>query len=208
MGKICVGCEINKDLSEFSKLKQSKDGLRYKCKQCSSEYNKEWGLKNPQRNAEINKEWHMKNADLISKRRKERYYKNRETELLSNKLWRYKNKDKKVIITQRRDANKKRASNTFTLADWNNCKNYFNNKCAYCGKKSFLEQDHFVSLSNGGGYDKDNIVTACKSCNSSKNAHSFFDWYPQHRCYSIVRERKILKYLNYESRHLQQVVLF
>ena len=32
--KTCIKCEIEKDLSEFTKNKQSKDGLNVYCKEC------------------------------------------------------------------------------------------------------------------------------------------------------------------------------
>jgi hypothetical protein len=38
MIKICTKCKIEKELSEFSKDKTQKDGLRNKCKSCCKEY--------------------------------------------------------------------------------------------------------------------------------------------------------------------------
>ena len=37
--KICSKCKIEKDYSEFYKLKQSKDDFNYKCKSCVKQYN-------------------------------------------------------------------------------------------------------------------------------------------------------------------------
>jgi len=34
MKKICCRCKEEKDLKEFNKLKQSKDGYRYQCREC------------------------------------------------------------------------------------------------------------------------------------------------------------------------------
>lgn len=41
--------------------------------------------------------------------------------------------------------------------------------CAYCNQRSPLTMDHVDPLSRGGAHDPDNIVAACKSCNSSKH---------------------------------------
>lgn len=41
MKKTCTKCKIDKDFSEFYKLKKSKDGLQYKCKQCTNDYDAE-----------------------------------------------------------------------------------------------------------------------------------------------------------------------
>lgn len=37
MMKICTNCKVNKELSDFHKSNQSKDGLRYYCKSCCNE---------------------------------------------------------------------------------------------------------------------------------------------------------------------------
>ena len=49
--------------------------------------------------------------------------------------------------------------------------------CAYCGTKltegAFLTLDHIVPIEYGGTHNKaDNLVTSCRSCNSSKEARS------------------------------------
>lgn len=47
-------------------------------------------------------------------------------------------------------------------------------KCRYCGAtadEARLEVDHVVPVSKGGGDDMDNLVTACRECNSGKRAH-------------------------------------
>jgi 5-methylcytosine-specific restriction endonuclease McrA len=72
---------------------------------------------------------------------------------------------------------------------------YFNYECCYCGSTINLEQEHFIPLSLNGGYTKDNIMVACRSCNSSKNNHNFFDWYQRQSYYSKQREIKIIEYL-------------
>jgi 5-methylcytosine-specific restriction endonuclease McrA len=41
-------------------------------------------------------------------------------------------------------------------------------RCYYCGLERKLTQDHVVPLSKGGSHSKDNVVAACRSCNSSK----------------------------------------
>jgi 5-methylcytosine-specific restriction endonuclease McrA len=44
-------------------------------------------------------------------------------------------------------------------------------KCQYCGKEfpsSFLTLDHVVPTSQGGKTQWDNVVAACKKCNTKK----------------------------------------
>jgi len=65
---------------------------------------------------------------------------------------------------------------TFTEADWTDVLDLFGHKCAYCGKDGKLHQDHFIPVTRGGGYEMGNIVPACHSCNSRKNAKDPLAW--------------------------------
>jgi hypothetical protein len=40
--------------------------------------------------------------------------------------------------------------------------------CVYCGNTKYLTLDHLVPLSRGGSNDEENLVTACRPCNSKK----------------------------------------
>ncbi len=62
---------------------------------------------------------------------------------------------------------------SLTNNEWNSIKEYYGGRCAYCGSlSSALCQDHVIPLAQGGGYTKENIVPACGSCNSHKNART------------------------------------
>jgi 5-methylcytosine-specific restriction endonuclease McrA len=82
-----------------------------------------------------------------------------------------------------------------TEEQWIRCVAYFNHRCAYCGRKRKLAQEHIVPVDKGGGYTVENIVPSCKPCNSSKCNRDFNDWYSNHISYSPERERKITEYL-------------
>jgi hypothetical protein len=49
--------------------------------------------------------------------------------------------------------------------------------CGYCGAQHFLSLDHLVPVSKGGPDTGDNVVWACRSCNSSKGARDLLEWY-------------------------------
>jgi hypothetical protein len=60
MVKVCTKCKIKKELTEFSKDKNSKDGYYYSCKSCCKEYhqaNKEYSKEYYQANKEYSKEY-------------------------------------------------------------------------------------------------------------------------------------------------------
>lgn len=52
-------------------------------------------------------------------------------------------------------------------------------RCHYCGADTPLTVDHIVPRSRGGSEADSNLVTACRSCNSSKRNKSydeFIEW--------------------------------
>jgi len=49
-------------------------------------------------------------------------------------------------------------------------------RCTYCGNIENLSIDHIIPLANGGPHCEENLVVACKSCNSSKGAKSLVVW--------------------------------
>ena len=54
--------------------------------------------------------------------------------------------------------------------------------CAYCGdvlnpfEKNGFSYDHIEPQSNGGGHETDNLLIACRSCNSQKGKKSVDDY--------------------------------
>lgn len=51
-----------------------------------------------------------------------------------------------------------------------------NFRCVYCGATEKLSLDHVHPVSRGGDNSIDNLVTACRSCNSSKGAKDKEEW--------------------------------
>ena len=49
--------------------------------------------------------------------------------------------------------------------------------CVYCGSTDNLSTDHIIPIDKGGNQDYKNLIRACSSCNSAKNASFFIDWY-------------------------------
>ncbi len=62
------------------------------------------------------------------------------------------------------------AEGFFTFDEWVDLCIIHEGKCAYCGTLCNLTADHKIPLSRGGTNSIDNILPACKSCNSSKGA--------------------------------------
>lgn len=138
--------------------------------------------------------------------RRDYYLKNREHILANKKEYRQNNKEKIYALKQKRRDRSKKLEINLSSKDWAQIKLSFNNECAYCGKEKKLSREHFVPLTKGGEYTRNNIIPACLSCNSSKSDKNFFDWYTTYKYYSKSRERKILNHLNYQN-NTQQLAL-
>ena len=156
---------------------------------------------------ENNKEKILKNAKIYYELNKEKILKYNKNYRIDNKLLiaarnkkcQQKNRESVRIKIQRYRAKKHNLLRTLTLIQWEGIKNYFNNKCCYCGKELPLEQEHFIPVTMNGEYTLNNIIPACKSCNCSKSNKPFSLWYKNHKSYSKKREKIILEFLGYDD---------
>ena len=82
--KICTKCKMEKDFSEFGKNKKSKDGLRYDCRTCRTEYYHN----NLESINEARQIYNLVNSDKIKQKRKEHYQKNATSMSERNKKYR------------------------------------------------------------------------------------------------------------------------
>ena len=48
--------------------------------------------------------------------------------------------------------------------------------CSYCGSQDHLTLDHMIPRMKGGPHSADNLVVACRSCNSSKQGRDLLEW--------------------------------
>ena len=82
--------------------------------------------------------------------------------------------------------------------EWKECLIFFGGECAYCGctanKGQKMTRDHLSALSKGGKTIQSNIIPACKSCNSSKGAEDFREWYMKQPFFSQERLNRVFKW--------------
>lgn len=104
--KICIKCNLEKDINLFPKRKSSKDGHRNECIECYNEYKREWSLKNYAENKEILKDkstkWRKNNPDKIkdsNRKQREKMDKRSRSEYM--RIYRKNNKEK--ILIQRKE---------------------------------------------------------------------------------------------------------
>lgn len=51
------------------------------------------------------------------------------------------------------------------------------NRCSYCGSTSTISMDHIFAQKFGGTDVAENLIPACRHCNSSKGTKDLFEWY-------------------------------
>lgn len=87
---------------------------------------------------------------------------------------------------------------TFSHQEWKEALIYFGGACVYCGctvkKGQRLTKDHLVPLSKGGKTVAANIVPACATCNCSKGASEWREWFMRQPFFSQDRMNKIFNW--------------
>lgn len=70
--KKCYKCKETKSLSKFYKNKNKKDGLSTYCKKCDLTYDRDWYIRNPDRDRIRKRNWSRKNMNKVLEY--EKYY--------------------------------------------------------------------------------------------------------------------------------------
>ena len=160
MLKRCSKCGVEKPLEDFPVRKDTKDGYRGRCKECTSEYSRKY--------------YQTHEIGTVKKQRE--YYKTHRIQLAKNEH-KY-NLSGKGKLTSRRANHKSRARSkdtisTLTTEQWNIILRKQNNRCNKCNKKFTKKRpptmDHIIPLLHNGDFTFETIQALCLSCNSSKH---------------------------------------
>jgi len=202
--KVCTCCgeELPSTEEYFFKDKHCRDGLLGQCKKCIRVKRLKYNGDHPEKIIASTKKYKTENKDKIKISGKKYRLENVDRENERSRKYKIDMKNdphfkaRRVLDSELRRARKLLLPATFTMEEWEETKIYFDNKCAYCDRELPLEQDHFIPLNSKGGYVKENIVPACKTCNCSKNDNDFLQWYRKYEYYSKEREERVIEYLN------------
>ena len=104
--------------------------------------------------------------------------------------------EKRKVYEPTRRKNMLKVKRKYKMSDWFDCVKFFDEKCAYCGSTENICQDHIVPISKLGDHVKQNIVPACRKCNSQKSNHNMEEWYSKQAFFDDERYNKILEWIN------------
>lgn len=150
---------------EYERRRRQKLGFQYvemERKRNQTSKRKEW-----------KRNYYLTHKEYFAQKQREYRVRNKDKSNARWAKWYKENPDKVrlkcMINDQHRRMRELNLPATLTKEQWQAIKSAYKNKCAYCGKYSKrLCQDHFIPITKGGGYVPDNIVPACRRCNSSK----------------------------------------
>ena len=159
--KTCIKCKQTKSLSDFHKSKQSKDGRKNSCVDCTRIYQAEYRLLNAEKKRASQASWRSKSYEV-------------------EKAWREANREKsKIDRHNRRAVLKSRGKLSPGLTE--KLLKLQSGTCACCKKplgKNY-HMDHIVPLALGGTNTDDNIQLLHQKCNHQKSSKHPIDFMQQ-----------------------------
>jgi len=175
------------------RYKRGKDGLQAECKQCQSEYNRQWHEANREQVRDRRYQYHKANSDRLCERSRQwqkanaekvreyqrRYHEvNLDKERERRRRWQKANPDKIRGYAHRRRALKHQAEGSHTAAELKAQYKRQKGRCYWCGDRLNGEYhaDHVIPLVKGGDNYISNIVCACPVCNASKHDKLPHEW--------------------------------
>lgn len=142
--KTCVSCGIQGEIESFSPNARGRGGVSAYCRSC------------------VNASARVRNAETGCYREYTRAYR-----ATNRERWRALHR---LTQAKRRGLTKITCDGTVTDAVLKAI--YATESCAYCRKQTPENQrtaDHVIAIASGGHHSADNLVMACRSCNSSKS---------------------------------------
>jgi 5-methylcytosine-specific restriction endonuclease McrA len=202
--KRCTKCGESKPLDAFTPNKRASQGVANWCRVCYNAYGAAYYAKTKERRrakatairAQIPAEkrmergrvWREANPDYF----RDHYAANRER--VSSRVRRYAaaNADKvtaraaryhqehpevlQASAARRRSRKIAAPGRGVTQRQWRQLHADALGICAYCNERKRLTLDHIDPLALGGAHDPDNLVAACRNCNSSKRQSPLLLW--------------------------------
>jgi len=172
--RTCTRCKRPQPLSEFTKHKKEKDGIRKYCRACAKVMKKAWHVRNYVPGSDYYKKVQVSGQERIKSGKnathcRQMYIKHREKRLES--LARYKEANKERVSQWKKDYKwrVRGAEGKSTLEQIQARIDYYGGLCWLC-RAPYQEIDHVKPVSKGGSNWPVNLRPICSPCNKSKSA--------------------------------------
>jgi len=200
--KCCRKCGNEYPVSNeyFYKAKHNLDGLTGTCSACLRAYNKQTDERRRERHNAYMKQHRATHAEQFKERERQRYQhrakqqteyqrQRRQTKAYQEHTREWRKRPDVAARYRMHDAKRRARENTHTIEfaedEWKTCLNYFESRCAVCGRFGglwhFIAADHWIPLTsvNCPGTIAKNIVPLCHGqggCNNSKSNRDPNEW--------------------------------
>lgn len=210
--KHCRYCNTDLPAEEFHVRKASPDGLSYRCRDCQRVYSAERYAADPGKAKLRATQWAACNPERRREIRDAYDGRNKLKKTLYMRLWRAANPER-AAAGNRLNQHRRRGAGRGDLRALSLITQAARGCCTYCGKSAELTIDHVKPVIAGGDSCWDNVLPACRTCNSSKNRSEVADWlFDRHGIEGLARTiiamrnvRKIMRRLHPAALNLTEV---
>jgi 5-methylcytosine-specific restriction endonuclease McrA len=147
----------------------------------TSEYNRQYYIKNRDRVLARNKAWNAAHPEVMAAIENAWNENNPGRKAKRIAAWAKSHPEAIKVKFNKHRAKMLGNGGSFTVCEWESlCKKY-NYRCLDCGKRKKLEADHIIPVSKGGTSNIDNIQPLCRTCNARKGTKTT-DFRRRHGC--------------------------
>lgn len=200
--KQCRRCKVIKPISEFHNRCSNGAIVGYTsfCKGCEKArtyewrasnltrhagYQKSYRRRNPQKTAAAVRAWLAENPTYERDRSRRRYADPRERVRVRAATRRWAAAHPNLVAVYSSNYQHQRRANGGRGLTVQEVMDMLSKPCSYCSSKA-TTLDHVIPVSRGGKHEPENVVPACKSCNSSKGARTPEEWMEARRAHEGV----------------------
>ncbi len=183
--KTCSNCGKGKDLEDFGVQSRGLYGRKSECKLCLAQKEIARRAADPEAARAYKRQWwadkqHTPEEREQAARKAQAWYRsNKSRHLVTWHAWvkahpeAFRAIQKKYLAKNpvhiRRRVYMQQVERTLTPQQWAETLELFDHRCAYCLRNDLpITQDHVIPVSKRGGHTQENVVPACRPCNSRK----------------------------------------
>ena len=165
--KPCKQCGETKSFDQFFKHRETKDGLRSKCKACFTAQTTAWRRANPEKSSAYSTAYQKRNPENKRKHSAATYMRHREKRLAYCKEWREKNRERMREYDAARRAEHPEREQARSAVRWAVERGAIVKPCACerCGAASPLDGHHW-------SYEREHwldVEWICRSCHLNEH---------------------------------------